>query len=929
MHCPNCTFDIPDGSKFCLNCGSNLSGLSGDEPHAAVTPPRGAVRDGSESADMPQRQAPPVWGASIGDRKTIGGVLDSSARHPESLPQMPLSERYEVLSEVGRGGFGIVFRARDKKLDRIVAVKRLLAQQLSGAQRVVTLERFEREARAIAGLNHRHIVQVFDHDQDAEGHYIVMEYVSGGTLAAYLRDHKRLPVDEALDLVKGVCQGLGFAHRRNLVHRDIKPANILLGDDEGRLVAKIVDFGLARQGGGSEVSISGYGLGTPWYMPPEQRRDAKNVNHTADVYALGKTLYEMVTGEIPDNVDPELIPPPPVLSRVILKCLKGNPEDRYFSMEELLSDLERVQSGASTAAPVALPAGQAQARNVCPTCNTANGDDVKFCEQCGTGLYRSCPECDRENSIHKKFCGSCGTEVEGFALVAGILEKIEQYRQEKRWSRVLKEADLVPAKVQLPKEKGRQSLQAIAKLQEDARSTIALCEETQALIHRACEEQEFEKALELVTQYREADPHNTGINELLDRLPQDIARRKDERAWQQAQSAVARHLQEGEFEPADGALKQYLSRFPKGEFADRALAEARRVRDAQLKSSMKQVIAKEDAKRLRELIEQYRHELGTDADVERWSNSLAEWEDDWAWKATRNVVLEKSCNFDDAGALTSAAETIRQFLTTHEWSRHADEARAEWERLVRMELHRRLDAAVKARDPAQVEQVAADAHRLIGSDPQIEAVAHDLPKLMAEWDWEATVAEAEELISVDDRSAAAAEFSRFVELYPRDPHRSEALRRMNQLQRDDVRIRLNAAIKARDADEADRIVDEWRSRFGRADDIEQFAASLPQRRDAWNWERTQQQVTELLKDQQDGQRPAGTAPVTPETLDAAIAVVQDYCANHTESAHLPAAAAEMERLRRDRLLLRLRRAAGNGAFADAYRLAAECAQKSI
>jgi len=214
-----------------------------------------------------------------------------------------LGDRYEVLEEIGRGGFGVVYRGRDRKLNRVVAIKRLLSERVGGDQGAAVVQRFRRESQLIALLNHRNIVQVYDHDEDGEGWYIVMEYVGGGTLWQRLKREGKLGLEEALGLMRGICQGVAYAHRRNLVHRDLKPRNILLAEEgEAARVPKIVDFGLARGGDESEVSLSGHGLGTLGYMAPEQRRNAKGVNHTADIYSLGKILYELVTGENPENV---------------------------------------------------------------------------------------------------------------------------------------------------------------------------------------------------------------------------------------------------------------------------------------------------------------------------------------------------------------------------------------------------------------------------------------------------------------------------------------------------------------------------------------------------------------------------------------------------------------------------------------------------
>ncbi len=495
MNCPKCKAELPDKAKFCLECGSNISAISGESaqerPDLSLgqmkTMVGGKERPAPGPSDKPdlsvgdirtmqgpspgggRNRAPSGPDVSLGDERTLqrpGSPAVSASQQSRGTQGASLAERYTIQEEIGRGGFAMVWKARDKKLDRIVAVKRLLPEKLEGPMGRQTLDRFEREATAIAQLNHRNIVAVYDHDTDAEGHYIVMEYVAGGTLRDYLKSKGgKLSVPEAVALVKGIAQGLGNAHRKNLVHRDIKPANILLLHEGDELIPKILDFGLARFGSESELSMSGYGMGTPWYMPPEQRRNAKGVNHTADIYALGKVLYELVSGETPDNVDPDKIPEP-WLTSVILKCIKSNPEERYFSCEDVVKDLIVPGEGSGSV----VPATTGTAVNTCPSCGTANPEEVKFCRQCGTGLTRLCPECEHEDLLNVRFCGKCGTDIDSFIGLRDMAARMEQYLGAKKPSRVLKEADLAKGLALKPKgDKGRALLQQVTKLADQAR----------------------------------------------------------------------------------------------------------------------------------------------------------------------------------------------------------------------------------------------------------------------------------------------------------------------------------------------------------------------------------------------------------------------------------------------------------------------------
>ena len=262
---------------------------------------------------------------------------------------------YKIVSELGRGGMGVVYKAEDSKLHRTVALKFLPPEMIRDDE---AKTRFVREARAAAALTHPNIATVYEINE-AEGHtYIAMEYVEGESLRDKIRSGQ-LSVDEALALTTQVARGLSKAHSKGIVHRDIKPGNILLtleGD------AKIVDFGLAKLGAQSRLTISGTTLGTAAYMSPEQAR-GEETDQRADVFSLGVVFYELLTGAVPFAADYELAviyqimneDPEPLshhrdglpasAQRVIDKALAKNREERYLSAGELLEDLEKLKGG--------------------------------------------------------------------------------------------------------------------------------------------------------------------------------------------------------------------------------------------------------------------------------------------------------------------------------------------------------------------------------------------------------------------------------------------------------------------------------------------------------------------------------------------------------------------------------------------------------
>jgi serine/threonine-protein kinase len=291
------------------------------------------------------------------------------------LPRIP---GYEILSVLGRGGVGIVYKARDLRLNRLVALKMLLAGAYAGpAER----ERFLREAEAVAAVRHANIVQVHGAGDHDGWPYFTMEYVEGGSLAQKLLGTPQ-PARRAAALLSPLAEAVEVAHRGGIVHRDLKPANILLAPptDEslpaGRRPSwgtpKIADFGLARHfdfDGGPALTLSGTRVGTPSYMAPEQALGkAGTIGPAADVYALGAVLYEMLTGRPPfrgetaaeterqvladEPVPPARLNPkvPRDLETICLKCLHKDPGRRYATAAALAEDLQRFQRGEPVAA---------------------------------------------------------------------------------------------------------------------------------------------------------------------------------------------------------------------------------------------------------------------------------------------------------------------------------------------------------------------------------------------------------------------------------------------------------------------------------------------------------------------------------------------------------------------------------------------------
>lgn len=273
--------------------------------------------------------------------------------------QKPTLGHYEVERELGRGAMGMVYLGRDPRIGRMVAIKTMaLSDEFEGVQLEEVRQRFYREAETAGRLNHPNIVHVYDIGEEQELAYIAMDYLQGEQLGHFVQPDTLLPLDEVLMVVQQVAEALDYAHRQNVVHRDIKPANIIY-DAETR-TARVTDFGVACLTDSSKTR-TGTVLGSPSYMSPEQVAGRK-VDGRADIFSLGVTLYQLVTGHLPFEADSlgalmykitnEEHPRPgkfrkglpACVTRIINKCMQKAPENRYQSGVELASALARCRS---------------------------------------------------------------------------------------------------------------------------------------------------------------------------------------------------------------------------------------------------------------------------------------------------------------------------------------------------------------------------------------------------------------------------------------------------------------------------------------------------------------------------------------------------------------------------------------------------------
>ena len=313
--------NTPSSSSPCPRCGSTLE-AQGLCPKCLMAQAAMATEDPT----MPAAPSP----------------LRSLEDIAEAFPEL------EVLELIGRGGMGVVYKARQKSLNRLVALKLLAPERV---QQPLFAERFAHEAQALAALNHPNIVTVHDFGQTGEFYYLLMEFVDGVNLRQAMSAGRFTP-EQALAIVPPVCEALHYAHAHGIVHRDIKPENLLLDKD---CRVKIADFGIAKMLGANASETVSQPVGTPRYMAPEQAGSELRVDHRADIYSLGVVLYELLTGELPGSkleAPSRKVQIDVRLDAVVLRALSERPELRWQTAAEFRTQVETiVDTPAGSTAP--------------------------------------------------------------------------------------------------------------------------------------------------------------------------------------------------------------------------------------------------------------------------------------------------------------------------------------------------------------------------------------------------------------------------------------------------------------------------------------------------------------------------------------------------------------------------------------------------
>jgi len=498
-------------------------------------------------------------GSENGTVKLAPAVPDGEMRRE------PLSTQYNILKKIGDGGMGVVYLARDTRLGRYVAIKRLnnAAMTQSAMKR-----RFMREARAVAALNHIHIVHVYGLGEDDEGPYIVMEYVAGPsrtpaptkpppsmTLADQVHRDGPLTVTDAVALMVKLCRAIDYAHSCGVIHRDLKPTNVLL-DESGE--PKIVDFGLARRAGQATgpITVPGERMLSLGYGAPEQESDASTTDERADIYGLGAILYFSVTGQNPryfrENDVPEAI------RMCLVRALKTDREKRWPTVKEFMNSLLLVQAPSTVIVPTLKTTWR------CKWCDTINPITLQYCGECGWDGSEDCAECGAETRVGVQFCGECGANAREYESVIRLLQRMRAWWEQRELKRIDQQGGAATG-FHPNGPNGRRIVKEIQDLVRRARQGLERRTQLKEMIQRELTVRNYERAARYIDEYDELSRDGAFAAQRRE-LPALTAERDLERA--------RRVLRGGDLRTAEGLTRHVI------EELDSTSIEARRLLNA-------------------------------------------------------------------------------------------------------------------------------------------------------------------------------------------------------------------------------------------------------------------------------------------------------------------------------------------------------------
>ncbi len=441
---------------------------------------------------------------------------------------------YAICGKIGDGGMGIVYLARDRRLGRYVAIKRLNEKALADP---VLRQRFLQEARAVAALNHAYIVHIYALGEDALGPYIIMEYVSGPTqtevvapdgqnvppknltLEQFITRNGPMTADEAVTMILKIARTMVYAHSCGVIHRDLKPANILLDPSQE---PKLVDFGLARvapQEGGTrveELTVPGEKLISLGYSAPELEQDASTSDVRADIYSLGAILYFLLTGRNPRYYREQDVPA--FLREVLRRSMETVREQRYRAAQDFVRALTEAANHGKTVAPTIKTTWR------CKWCDAVNPISTKFCAECGWDGSERCLECGAETFVGQQFCPSCGADCRMYEHVASIIRLMDQAWEERHFERIATIAGRLHG-FEPAGPTGRKMLSDAHARVEEAERKVARRNRLAALIPNEVKAENYERAQTFIEEFRTLNEDANIYEEELREIPDKILAR--------------------------------------------------------------------------------------------------------------------------------------------------------------------------------------------------------------------------------------------------------------------------------------------------------------------------------------------------------------------------------------------------------------------
>ena len=440
----------------------------------------------------------------ISDVKTE--IIPASTMNAEISPSMDkLEDFFSIKSKVGDGGMGVVYLAKDIRLNRYVAIKRLKPQFLVDAQ---IRKRFLHEAKAVASLNNANIVHIYFIGEDNDGPYFVMEYIEGAvvdtehpnqpnppqTLEQYIATNGVMNIDEAVDFMVKVGGAVTAAHASGVIHRDLKPTNILIDIAN---FPKIVDFGLARITHGdvavSSLTVKGDKFISLGYGAPEQEQDASITDERADIYGLGGIAYYILTGKNPrffrEDDLPERIKP------VIIKALATNREQRWPTAESFVAALIQCKTDSAVERPTVKTTWR------CKWCDTINPLSTRYCGSCGWDGGTVCPECGAPNHFGVMFCSTCGANCKEYERVQLALDEMRTAFSAAQYENVLAN-NTKPLNFDPIGPNGRKLIDEINQIYSEAKKKQERRNELAEIISMEINAENYERAERFIKEFR-------------------------------------------------------------------------------------------------------------------------------------------------------------------------------------------------------------------------------------------------------------------------------------------------------------------------------------------------------------------------------------------------------------------------------------------